>query len=225
MRKVLIATPSYDGRVDVWYTTGLVNAIRLAQASEIFLHPVFMSYDSILQRARNDCIRLAVEGEYESMIFIDSDMEFNPEWILELINRPEDIVGGTARKKTDKAELYCVKTDNIEKSANGLIKLKSIGTGFVKMSQKALKAIWDASEPYMNEGRECRMCCNVEVRNGELVSEDITLFERLGSLGFDIWLDPKMCCNHIGVKKFEGNLEAYLEKMRKATFSYSLMAK
>ena len=218
MRKVLIATPSYDGRVDVWYTNGLVNAIRLAQASDIFLHPVFMSYDSLLQRARNDCIRLAIEGEYESMIFIDSDMEFNPEWILELINRPEDIVGGTARKKTDTAELYCVKTDNIEKSSNGLIKLKSIGTGFVKISQKALKAIWDVSEPYQNEGRECRMCCNVEVRNGQLVSEDITLFERLGDLGFDIWLDPKMCCGHIGVKKYEGNLEAYLMRLKSTMF-------
>ena len=78
MRKVLIATPSYDGRLDVWYTNGLINAVRLAQAGDIYLHPVFVSYDSLLQRARSDCIRLAIEGEYESMIFIDSDMDFNP---------------------------------------------------------------------------------------------------------------------------------------------------
>lgn len=216
MRKVLIATPSYDGTLDVWYTNALINSVRLAQASDIYLHPVFVSYDSLVQRARNDCIRIAIEGEYESMIFIDSDMDFNPEWVMELINREEDIVGGTARKKTDHAELYCVKTMNLEKSENGLIKLDSIGTGFVKLSQKALKAIWDVSTPYQNEGREGRMCCNVEVVDGQLVSEDITLFGRLNDMGFDIWLDPKMCCGHVGVKKYEGNLEAYIERMKEA---------
>lgn len=214
MKKVLIGTPSHDGRLDVWYTNSLINSVRLCQASGIYLHPVYVSYDSLIQRARNDCIRLAIEGEYDCLIFIDSDMEWNPEWIMELINRPEDIVGGTARKKTDEAELYCIKTKNLNKSKNGLIKLESIGTGFVKISQKALKAIWEVSEPYMNEGRQGRMCCNVIVKNGELVSEDITLFERLGELGFDIWLDPKMCCGHIGSKKFSGNLEAWIDKVQ-----------
>jgi hypothetical protein len=37
--KVLIATPAYDGRLDVWYTTSLVNSVRIAQENGIFLHP------------------------------------------------------------------------------------------------------------------------------------------------------------------------------------------
>lgn len=212
--KVMIATPSYDGRLDVWYTNSLVNSIRLCQASNIYLHPIFVSYDSLIQRARNDCIKIAVEGDYDCMIFIDSDMEWDPEWIIELINRPEDIIGGTARKKTDEAELYCIKTKNFKKSENGLIKLMSIGTGFVKISREALRAVWEASEPYMNDGRAGRMCCNVKVKDGELVSEDIVLFEKLGELGFDIWLDPKMCCGHVGTKKFVGNLEAFIDRMQ-----------
>jgi hypothetical protein len=48
-RKVLIATPAHDGRLDVWYTTSLVNTIRVAQANDIFVHPVFMSYDALVQ--------------------------------------------------------------------------------------------------------------------------------------------------------------------------------
>ena len=120
-RKVLIATPAYDGRLDVWYTNSLVNTIRLAQTHDIFVHPVFMSYDALIQRARNDLIALAVEGDYDDMIFIDSDMEWNPMWILDMINRPEDVVGGTARKKTDDAEIYVVKTDDFTIHKNGLI--------------------------------------------------------------------------------------------------------
>ena len=163
-RKVLIATPAHDGRLDVWYTTSLVNTIRVAQANDIFVHPVFMSYDALVQRARNDLIRLAVEGEYDDLIFIDSDMEWNPMWIMSLLERQEDVVGGTTRKKTDDAEVYVVKASDLTVHDSGLIKAEALGTGFVRLSRKAFLALWDSSPAYQNEGRECRMVCDVAWR-------------------------------------------------------------
>lgn len=212
-RKVLIATPAYDGRLDVWYTNSLVNTIRLAQANDIFVHPVFMSYDALIQRARNDLFALAVEGNYDDMIFIDSDMEWNPLWILDLLNRPEDVVGGTARKKTDDAEVYVVKANSLAVCPkNQLIKCEGLGTGFVKLSRKAFMALWDASPEYRNENKIRRMVCDVQVIDGELYSEDTVLFKKLGDLGFDCWLNPAMTCTHIGTKKFVGNFEAYMKR-------------
>lgn len=214
MRKVLIATPAYDGRLDVWYTNSLVNTIRIAQAAEIFIHPVFMSYDALIQRARNDLFALAVLGEYDDMIFIDSDMEWDPQWIMELLAATEDVVGGTARKKTDVAEMYVAKTRDVTLHQNGFIKCEGLGTGFVKLSRKAILALWNSSTEYSNEGKTCRMICDVQIVNGELYSEDTILFKKLGDLGFDIWLNPKMTCAHIGTKKFVGNLQAYLENLK-----------
>jgi hypothetical protein len=209
-RKVLIATPAHDGRLDVWYTTSLVNTIRIAQANGIFIHPVFMSYDALVQRARNDLIRLAVDGNYDDLIFIDSDMEWNPEWIMSMLESEEDVIGGTTRKKTDTAEVYVVKASDLTVHDNGLIKAEGLGTGFVRLSRKAFVALWDNSPAYQNEGRECRMVCDVQIVDGQLYSEDTILFRKLSDLGFDIWLDPKMTCNHLGTKKFCGNFEAYL---------------
>jgi hypothetical protein len=209
-RKVLIATPAHDGRLDVWYTTSLVNTIRVAQANDIFVHPVFMSYDALVQRARNDLIRLAVEGEYDDLIFIDSDMEWNPMWIMSLLERQEDVVGGTTRKKTDDAEVYVVKASDLTVHDSGLIKAEALGTGFVRLSRKAFLALWDSSPAYQNEGRECRMVCDVQIVDGQLYSEDTILFRKLADLGFDVWLDPRMTCNHLGTKKFCGSFEAYL---------------
>jgi len=213
IRKVLIATPALDGRLDVWYTNSLVNTIRVAQANNIFIHPVYMSYDALLQRARNDLFGLAVEGDYSDMIFIDSDMEWNPMWIMELLNREEDVVGGTARKKTDDALIFVAKTNDLTRHENGLIKCEGLGTGFVKLSRKAFTALWDNSIEYENEGRKRRMICDVQVVDGQLYSEDTVLFKKLNELGFDCWLDPKMTCNHIGTKKFIGNFEAYLTSL------------
>lgn len=213
VRKVLIATPAYDGKLDVWYTNSLVNTIRIAQANGMFIHPVFMSYDALIQRARNDLFGLAVEGEYDDMIFIDSDMEWAPEWVMELLAREEDVVGGTARKKTDDAEIYVAKTKNFTTHENGLIKCEGLGTGFVRLSRKAFMALWDSSAEYQNEGKTRRMICDVQVVDGQLYSEDTVLFKKLNELGFDCWLDPKMTCCHIGTKKFYGNMENFINKL------------
>lgn len=216
VRKVLVATPALDGRLDVWYTNSLVNSIRLAQANNIFLHPVFMAYDALIQRARNDLFKVAVDGEYDDMIWIDSDMEWNPEWIMQMLEAEEDVLGGTARKKTDEAEIYVAKIKDFTKNNKGYIKCEGLGTGFVKLSRKAFMALWESSQKYTNGDRTCRMVCDVKIVDGELYSEDTIIFKKLNELGFDCWLDPKMTCNHVGTKKFVGNMVNFLDKMQVA---------
>lgn len=212
-RKVLIATPALDGRLDVWYTNSLVNSIRLAQANDIFLHPVFVSYDALIQRARNDLFKIAVDGEYDDMIWIDSDMEWDPAWIMQMLESKEDVLGGTARKKTDDAEIYVANTKDLTYQDNGYIKCEGMGTGFVKLSRFAFTALWGVSPEYKNGDRLCRMVCDVQIIDGELYSEDTVLFKKLNELGFDCWLDPKMTCGHIGTKKFMGNMADYIERL------------
>lgn len=212
-RKVLIATPAHDGRLDVWYTTSLVNTVRIAQANNIFLHPVFMSYDALVQRARNDLFRLAIEGEYDDIIWIDADLEWHPLWIMELLNSDKDVIGGTYRKKTDDAELYTVKTQTLDATDN-LIQVESLGLGFVKMSKKAFTALWEASESYQNEGRECRMVCDIQIVDGQLLSEDVVVFKKLREAGFDVWLDQRMTCCHIGTKKFYGDISDFISRVQ-----------
>jgi len=55
MRKVLIGTPSHDGRLDVWYTNSLLNTVRATYETEkdTYVHGIYTSYDSLVQRARN----------------------------------------------------------------------------------------------------------------------------------------------------------------------------
>lgn len=213
MKRVLIATPSIHGKPDVWYVNSLIGAVRAAQDAGYYLQPIFMSYDSLIQRARNDLFRIAVDDGFEAMIFIDDDMEFSPAWIVEMLERPEDVIGGTARKKTDAAEIYVGKTDDLTIHENGMIKCRALGTGFVKLSRAAFTALWDASPVYRNEGRECRMVANVGIVDGELLSEDTWIFSKLNVLGFDCWLAPHMCCGHVGIKKFEGDFLAYIDKL------------
>jgi len=213
MTKVLIGTPAHDGRVDVWFANSLVNTIKLSMQKGIEVIPVYMAYDSLVQRARNDLVKLAIEEKFDYLIFIDSDQEWNPEWIFKLIAYKEDVIGATVVKKSDNIA-FNVKAlkDGLKQQQNGLIEVECVGTGFLKISKKALQKVWDISPEYKNEGKTCRMVFDVQLVDGELVSEDNVFCQKWRKLGNKVFIDPNMTCNHIGVKKYTGNFLEFIKK-------------
>lgn len=211
MRKVLIGTPAYDGRVDVWFANSLVNTIRMTPEDTVII-PVYMAYDSLIQRARNDLVKLALDEDFDDLIFIDSDQEWNPEWVIKLLNHDADVVGGTVVKKSDIAQFNVKALDSgLKLEENGLMEVTCVGTGFLRISRQALKDVWEISQEYENEGRICRMVFDVKVIDGKLVSEDNVFCNKWRDLGGKVYIDPSMTCNHIGVKKYVGNFQEYLK--------------
>jgi len=214
MRRVLIGTPSYDGRVDVWFANSLIETVKMAEKKGIFVHAIYTSYDSLVQRARNSLIKLAIDGKYDDLFFIDSDTEWEPNWFFNLLERPEPIVGGALIKKTEK-EGYTVKLIDKElkySKDKKLLEVDGVGTGFMKVSKFAFDKLWLASDPYTSEGDEHRMVFDIKVENGDLISEDYVLCNKWKSLGYKVWLDPTITCNHIGIKKFKGNFKKFIDK-------------
>jgi len=214
MRKVLIGTPSYDGKVDVWFANSLVNTIRLTPPDTVIV-PVYMAYDALVQRARNDLVKLALEEEFDDLIFIDADQEWNPEWINTLLNHDADVVGGTVVKKSD-IPAFNIKAlaEGLTTGKNGLMEVECVGTGFLRLSRKALQDIWDISEEYTNEGKTNRMVFDIKIMNGELVSEDNVFCRKWHGLGGKVYIDPTMTCNHIGNKKYMGNFLAFIMEIK-----------
>jgi hypothetical protein len=215
MKKVLIGTPAYDGRLDAWYVNSLINTIRESEKHNVSIHPIFLSYDSLVQRARNDLFRIAVENDYDSLFFLDSDIEWEPEWFFKFLERPEPIIGAALVKKSDN-ESYTVKLidKNLKYSEDKiLIEADGVGTGFLKVDRFALEKLWEESDPYVHDGVNQRMVFNILINDeGDLVSEDFIMCYKWRKLGYKIWLDPSVTCNHIGVKKYKGNINEFLNK-------------
>jgi choline kinase len=214
MRRVLIGTPSYDGKVDVWFANSLIATVKESIEKDIFVHAIYTSYDSLVQRARNSLIKLALDGGYDDLFFIDADVEWEKEWFFNLLDRPEPIVGGALIKKTEK-EGYTVKMLNKKltwSQDKKLLDVDGVGTGFLKVSRFALEKLWEMSDEYESEGEKHRMVFDIKVENGDLISEDYVLCNKWKSLGYKVWLDPTITCNHIGIKKFKGNLKKFIDK-------------
>ena len=214
MRKVLIGTPSYDGRIDVWFANSLISTVKESIEKDIHVHAIYTSYDSLVQRARNSLVKLALDGGYDDLFFIDSDVEWETEWFFNLLDRPEPIVGGALVKKTDK-EGYTIKLIDKElkySQDKKIIEVDGVGTGFLKVSRFALEKLWDASDVYQSEGETHRMVFDIKVENGDLISEDFVLCNKWKNLGYKVWADPTITCNHIGIKKFKGNFKNFIKK-------------
>jgi len=220
MRKVIIGTPCYDGRLDVWYTNSLINTVKLSYTHDVEITPMWVSFDALIQRARNDTIQLALEGGFDDLIWIDSDIEWQPEWFFKLLDHPVDVVGGTYRKKGDREE-YVIRqlTKNNTDPSTGLVEVQGLGTGFLRMNRKAMQYLWDTSKSYIDkkDNKERRMIFDVIITDNDLMSEDIYALQKLIDGGFKIWLDPSMTCSHIGPYKFQGDFSAWYKNGMKLT--------
>lgn len=215
MRRVLIGTPSYDGRIDVWFANSLISTVKMSYEKDVFVHAIYVSYDSLVQRARNSLFKLALDGGYDDLFFIDSDVEWEPEWFFRLLERPEPIVGAPLIKKSDD-EGYTAKILDKElkwSDDKKLIEVNGIGTGFMKVARFAFEKLWEISETYESEGETHRMVCDIKIENGDLVSEDYVLCNKWQELGYKVWADPTITINHIGIKKFKGNFGSFIQKL------------
>lgn len=217
-RRVMIGTPCYDGKIEVWYANSLVETIKQSVFKGIDVFPIWLSYDALIQRARNDLVSLMLEMDCDDIIFIDSDIEWRPESFFKLLDYPVDVVGGTYPKKGDD-EMYPVKHTNMQKQPDpvtGLLNVDGLGTGFLRMSKKAIQYLWDTAQPYeeLEYGKIRRMVFEVVVKNNGLISEDIWVCMKLTEGGFPIWLDKTITCNHVGIKKYTGDFNSWFEKQK-----------
>lgn len=227
-KRVLIGTPSYDGKLDIFYIDSLLNTISLAEQNNIEVYPFFICYDSLIQRARNDLFKTAYLNGLDALFFIDGDIGWKPEDFFKLVNSDKDIIGGSYRKKTDDKELYVVKALdnndpnlNLNIDQNGLMKVAGLGCGFMKISRKALETLWNISKPYQSEKGDSRMIFEVVCEDNDLISEDIYMCKKWRNLGNSVYLDTNITCSHTGTKTFFGNVNAWLNTFKKQTPEFS----
>lgn len=217
MRKVMIAAPSYDGTITVWHASSLSETCKLGLAHGVNVFAIYMSYDSLVQRARNDIIQLALEQDVDDLVFIDCDVDWTPADFFKLLEHDVDVVGGIYPKKGDNEE-YPVKPLNgvMNFEENGLVEVEGIATGFLRLTKRAIQKVWENSEEYTepHKPKPIRMVFNIDIVNGQLVSEDIIFCMKWRELGEKVWFDPSINLSHVGTKRWNGNFLSWLEKIK-----------
>ena len=137
---------------------------------------------------RNYIASQAVKNS-DYLFFIDDDMIFPPNTLDKLLARKKDIVGGVYMTKYDKQEPVVEYFD--DERPKDLFKCKAIGTGMLLIKTDVFKKVpqpWFKYEWYPN-GMVKR-------------SHDWIFCEDARREGYDIWADPTLKIQHIGLKEF-----------------------
>ena len=101
-KKIFVATPMYAGMCSGMYTKACCDLATTATKYQIDLKYFYLFNESLITRARNYCVDEFLRSDYTHLMFIDSDICFDPNYVLTLAALCDDtkpIVGGIYPKK------------------------------------------------------------------------------------------------------------------------------
>ena len=104
-RKILVCTPMYGGMCGGQFAKSTSDLAKLCAHYGVELDFFYLFNESLITRARNYCVDEFLRSPYTNLMFIDSDIGFNPHDVLALAalqsdDSPYDILCGPYPKKT-----------------------------------------------------------------------------------------------------------------------------
>jgi len=218
--KVFVATPAYDGRVNTAFTVAMLQSFSRMSHAGIAARWETLDGCCYLPVARNKLVRSFLESDATDLFFIDSDVSWDPDGFMRVLNYDLPFVGGIVPFKTDK-EGYPVsfKLDDNGKPVTHpdtrLIDTIMLATAFMRVRRDVFEAMMakygdeqllvierhpdgSESERYLNFFD----CQKVKDR---WWGEDARFCKLWTAMGGNVWADPDIDFTHTGTKAWAGN--------------------
>jgi len=178
----------------------------------------FIAYeDSLVDRGRDRAAATVLENpEITHLLFIDADIEFQPDDAIKLMAADKALVVGGYRKKNDRDEFAISFLEGADKALEvdekaRAVKIARAGTGFMLIKREVFERLADARPDlaYVDqvaggEKRVMRAFFEHVVRGGRRWSEDFTFCERWREIGGDVWIVPEINLGHWGPAVWRG---------------------
>jgi hypothetical protein len=236
---IFLATPAYGGQANILFFKSLLDLQPACEKAGVGLHIELTGGDALITRARSRmATQFLEETDHSHLLFVDADIAFRPEHVFRLLEAGKDVVGGVyplklvdwnkvaaavkgGLKDVQAASLgYVVDfipnpNQSVDVDDAGFAPVRSIGTGFMLISRRALEAVRQA-----NPQLRCRLAdMNLAARDVTLffdtmidpdtrehLSEDYAFCRRWRDVGGEVYADFQTRLSHIGHATFTGSL-------------------
>ena len=198
--KTMIAIPCMD-TVPTRFASSLLRMRRTPEAAVVF------GMNSLIYDTRNKAAMEAIQGGFDRVLWLDSDMEFQPDLMERLSARMDegrDFVTGLYFQRKDPfkpviyRELYIRQREDGAQEAvseaceefppDGIFEVAACGFGIAMTSVQLLR---DVTEKY-----------GMPFTPIEGWGEDLAFCLRATDAGYRIWCDSSIRAGHIGLKTF-----------------------
>jgi hypothetical protein len=211
-----IGMPCYGGNVSEPTMTSLLRFILMAQQVGLNWSLDTMVNESLVTRARNNLMaKMMTNTSATHFMFIDADIRFQPESILQMMACDKDVIGGLYPKKALPVN-YVINLKRETKVQGDIFTVDTMGTGFLMFKRHVYEQLCKAhpETKYVDDvglGKqfEPTMFSIFDVaidEKGHYLSEDWLFCRRWSALGGEIWAHGKVLLNHIGHYEFVGDL-------------------
>jgi hypothetical protein len=179
-----------------------------------------MTNESLISRARNTLTaKFLNTPESTHLMFIDSDIGWEPWHLLVMLNARKDVIGGLYPMKSLPVK-WCV--NGIPGKEEGtpeqphLVEVSKTGTGFLLIKRDVFEKLdqHPATRPFNNDiglpealNPYMKTYFDTAVRENRYYSEDWTFCENWRDLGGEVYVDKRVLLRHVGTYVFDGQAQ------------------
>jgi hypothetical protein len=98
--KIFVATPMYGGMAHGLYMKSSLDLQNIASQYGIDIKFSFLFNESLITRARNYLVDEFLRTDFTHLLFIDSDIHYNPQDVIAMLALDRDVIGGPYPKKS-----------------------------------------------------------------------------------------------------------------------------
>lgn len=208
--KLFLATPAFDGKVNVPYAIALAETLSLLNSQGIEVKIQVHSSGSLLVAERNRLNKAFLATDCTHMLCIDSDIGWPAQAVIGLLKHDMDFVAGLYPARGNVKEFlfrptYKGEDKTLLFNEKGLIQMQYIPAGFMLIKRHVIERMnvhfsnlyfEPKDQNLKSENGYCLF--DTEVRDGEFWGEDYVFCGRAREAGFEIWIDPMIQFNHAG---------------------------
>ncbi len=245
MAHIVVSTPMYGGLCCGGFSEALLGLQELLRKEGHAMDFAYITNESLVQRARNTLAWFFLEKTQGThMMFIDADIEFNPEDVLKMINADKDLIGGVYPKKginwNDIKKALELNLEEPERFSGNFVfrPIKSeekvvfnepletdlIGTGFMLIKRNVFERLKEYVGSYVSNNDTIDRHSvtynffQVPVENNELLSEDFFFCRAFRRIGGQVYSAPWANFVHNGNYRFRGS---FIEHVKLSAGHYS----
>lgn len=200
LRVVILATHCPSNSVETLYAHSLADTIKRCLFNGITIMPLFINDTPSAIVAKNELLAIANGQDYESIVFVDHNIAWDPQSFLTIVNSTHDAAVLPVTKKLGSGMVFDLdigETPAVQDD-NGYIKVSYASTSLFKLSNKLVAELSDSSLSITNPtGNEVKNVFDIDTKNGQFVNESRVLCNKIQDLGYDIWLNPVSTCANI----------------------------
>lgn len=207
---VAVGIPCLDGKPYSNLVDSLLAETILGYGQGVYFHTMWEVGCSLVGVARNKLAKRFLESKADCLVMVDADMSWPGGELARLAQRPEHVIGGTYRAKTDDIKFHI--RGNPE-PVGDLLRVDGLPGGFLKISRHALETM-NAQTYHEEGGREMRDWFPVGMHEGEYWGEDYGFCRQWRESGGDVFLDPSIKLrHHDGFRAYSGDVLGWLESL------------